>query len=168
MMKNQEMQEDEIFAPKSPQSTQRSQSSAIPATAYEQAPPSQRGTRMTQIRRIFTDMRAAVSSVASVFNRNPSAFICVHLRLIFVSLSDRTQKIQFELFPQSSTILVTKYEKAATSQFRTRMTRIARIFTDLCASVLSVQSVFYCLPSAFICVHPRQISIRKTQEALAI
>jgi len=27
-----------------------------------------------------------------------SAFICVHLRLIFVSLSDRTQEIQFELF----------------------------------------------------------------------
>ncbi len=26
-----------------------------------------------------------------------SAFICVHLRLIFVSLSDRTQEIQFEL-----------------------------------------------------------------------
>jgi hypothetical protein len=28
-----------------------------------------------------------------------SAFICVHLRLIFVSLSDRTRKIKFELFP---------------------------------------------------------------------
>jgi hypothetical protein len=30
--------------------------------------------------------------------RKISAFICVHLRLIFVSLSDRTQEIQFELF----------------------------------------------------------------------
>jgi hypothetical protein len=28
-----------------------------------------------------------------------SAFICVHLRLIFVSLRDRTQEIQFNLFP---------------------------------------------------------------------
>ena len=31
--------------------------------------------------------------------RQISAFICVHLRLISVSLSDRTQNIQFELFP---------------------------------------------------------------------
>ena len=67
---------------KSPQSTQRSQSLAIPATAYEPAPPSQRGTRMM---RIFTDLHASVSSVASILYRIPSAFICVHLRLIFVS-----------------------------------------------------------------------------------
>jgi hypothetical protein len=40
---------------KSPQSTQRSQSSTIPATAYEPAPPTRRRTRMTQIGRIFTD-----------------------------------------------------------------------------------------------------------------
>ncbi len=68
---------------KSPQSTQRSQSATIPVTAYETAPPSRRGTRMTQIRRIFTDPRASVSSAQSVFHRNPSAFIRVHLRLIF-------------------------------------------------------------------------------------
>jgi hypothetical protein len=88
-----------------------------------------------------------------------SAFICVYLRLIFVSLSDRIQKIKFELFPiqekiepanglikslqspqraQSSTIPVTTYEKATPSRFRTRMIRIARIFTDPCTSVQSV------------------------------
>ena len=57
----------------------------------------------------------------------------------------------------------------------TRMTRIGRIFTDTinpCASVSSVQSVFYCNPlcrvSAFICVHPRLIFSRKRQEALAV
>ncbi len=83
MMKNLDMQEDEIFALKPLQSMQRSQSSAIPATAYETAPPSQRGTRMTQIGRIFTDPCASVSSAQSVFYRHSSAFICVHLRLIF-------------------------------------------------------------------------------------
>jgi hypothetical protein len=98
----------------SPQSTQRSQSFAIPATKYETAPPSRRGTRMTRIARIFTDLCASVSTVApvdvahtygsrhtwrSVFYRNPSAFICVYLRLIFVSLNDRIQEIQFDLFP---------------------------------------------------------------------
>ena len=38
------------------------------------------------------------------------------------------------------------YEKIVTPQYRTRMTRIGRIFTDNfdpCASVSSVQSVFY-------------------------
>ena len=167
MMKNLDMRDDEIFALKSPQSMQRSQSSAIPATAYEPAPPSRRGTRMTRIARIFTDRCASASSVASILYRIPSAFICVHLRLIFVSLSDRTRKIQFKLFPQSSTIPVTMYEKAAASRRGTRMTRIGRIFTDPCASASSAQSAFYCLPSAFYCVHPRLIFSRKTQEALA-
>ncbi|MBU4220633.1 MAG: hypothetical protein KKA10_03265 [Euryarchaeota archaeon] len=68
---------------KSPQSTQRSQSATIPVTAYETAPPSRRGTRMTRISRIFTDPCASVSSAQSVFHRNSSAFIRVHLRLIF-------------------------------------------------------------------------------------
>jgi len=79
--------------------SQSTQSFAIPATTYETAPPSRRGTRMTRIAQIFTDPCVSASSALSVFYRNPSAFICVHLRLIFVSLSDRTQKIQFELFP---------------------------------------------------------------------
>ncbi len=73
----------------SPQSTQRSQSLAIPANAYEPAPPSRRGTRMTRIARIFADQCASVSSAQSAFYRNPSAFICVHLRLIF---SRKTQE----------------------------------------------------------------------------
>ncbi len=84
MIKNQDMQEDEIFALKSPQSTQRSQSSAIPATAYEPAPPlRRRGTRTEHIIRIFTYLPASISSAASILYHNPSAFICVHLRLIF-------------------------------------------------------------------------------------
>jgi len=40
----------------------------------------------------------------------------------------------------------TTYEKAAASRFRTRMTRIGRIFTDThnpCVSVSSAQSVFH-------------------------
>ena len=37
--------------------------------------------------------------MTSVLHHNPSAFICVHLRLIFVSLSARVQKIQNELMP---------------------------------------------------------------------
>ncbi|MCX9026639.1 MAG: hypothetical protein OIN86_00480 [Candidatus Methanoperedens sp.] len=92
MMKNLDMCDDEIF---SPGSWLKSQNSAIPATAYEMASPSGRGTRMTRIGRISTD------------TFNP------------------------------------------------------------CASASSSQSTFYCLPSAFYCVHPRLISNRKTQEALA-
>jgi len=72
------------------------QSSSIPITTYEKAAPSRYRTRMTRIARIFTDMCA---SEQSAFHFIPSAFICVHLRLIFVSLSDRTRKIQFEPFP---------------------------------------------------------------------
>jgi len=49
----------------------------------------------TRIRRY---PRASASSVQSVFHRIPSAIICVHLRLIFVSLSDRIREIQFKLF----------------------------------------------------------------------
>jgi hypothetical protein len=100
------------------------------------------------------------SSALSVFYRNPSAFICVHLRLIFVSLRDRARKIQFELFPiinddlniqhlsevyqgnelikspqskqrsQSSAISANKHETASSSRRGTRITRIARISTD--------------------------------------
>jgi hypothetical protein len=133
----------------------------------------------------WVDTRVSASSTQSVFYRNPSAFICVHLRLIFVSLSDKTQEIQLKLShiinenldvqrfsevyqgnsqikspqnkqrAQSTAIPVTTYEKAAPSRLRTRMTRIARIFTDPCASASSVQSVFYCPPPILICVHPR-------------
>jgi len=77
-------------------SPQRTQSSAF--TTNEEAVPSRLRTRMTRIARIFTDPCASASSAQSVFHRIPSAFICVHLRLIFVSLSDRIQKNQFKLF----------------------------------------------------------------------
>jgi hypothetical protein len=87
---------------KSPQSTQRAQSSAIPVSTYETAAPSRFRTRMTRIARIFTDPCASVSSMQSVFHSITSAFICVHLRLIFVSLSDRTQKIHSKLSSVSS------------------------------------------------------------------
>ena len=69
---------------------------------------------------------------------------------------------------QNFTIPVTVYETAPSSRQGTRMTRIGRISTDYPrASASSAQSVFYCLPSAFIRVHPRLIFNRKTQEALA-
>lgn len=68
------------------------------------------------------------------------------------------------LVPQRiiSVIFAFWYEKILTTQHRTRMTRIRRIFTDNfnpCASVSSVQSVFYhnkasigyLRSSAFIC-----------------
>lgn len=71
----------EVYQGNSPiKSPQRSQSLAIPATAYEPAPPSRRGTRMM---RIFTDYpRASASSVQSVFHRRSSAYVSVHPRLI--------------------------------------------------------------------------------------
>lgn len=42
---------------------------------------------------------------------------------------------------------VNTYEKAATSRFRTRMTQVARIFTDTCSSASFPLSVFYCIYS---------------------
>jgi len=62
-------------------------------------------TRMTRISQIFTDMSASVQSVCY---GNPSAFICVHLRLIFVSLSDIIQAIQFNLFHSCLNLLKNK------------------------------------------------------------
>ena len=41
---------------------------------HETAQPSQRGTRMTQIARIFTDPRASASSAQSAFYCNPSVY----------------------------------------------------------------------------------------------
>ena len=75
----------------SPQSSQRTQRSVIMAPWYGNA---QR--LRTRIMRIFTDLCVSASTVApvdvahtygsrhtwrSVFHHNPSAFICVHLRL---------------------------------------------------------------------------------------
>jgi hypothetical protein len=67
---------------------------------------------------------------------------------------------------QSLAIPATAYESALQSGRRTRMIKIGRIFTDMRASA-SVTSIIYRIPSAFIWVHPRLISRRKTQEALA-
>jgi len=91
-----------------------------------------------------------------------SAFICIHLRLIFVSLGDKIREIQFKLFPiinenrlvkspqkaQSFAISVTTYEEATPSRFRTRMTRI---FTDTIATAF-----YYTL---FTCVHLRLVFV---------
>ena len=67
------------------------------------------------------------------------------------------------------------FRKYCLRKFRTRMTRIGRIFTDTantCASVSSMQSVFHHVcsflkntaseteVSAFICVHPRLINLK--------
>ena len=68
---------------------------------------------------------------------------------------------------QNSAIPATAYEMTSPSRRGIRMIRIGRIFTDPCLSVSSVQSVFYGTPSAFIRVHPRLISSKNTQEALA-
>jgi hypothetical protein len=59
-----------------------------------------------------------------------------------------TQRAQISAMP------VITYVKAALSRFRTR---IARIFTDPCASA---QSVFHCTPSAFIMPKPCGFSDR--------
>jgi len=53
---------------------------------------------LTWIEQIFTNNFNPCASAQSVFHRIPSAFICVHLRLIFVSLSDRIREIQNILF----------------------------------------------------------------------
>ena len=47
-------------------------------------PYQQHRTRIIRLRQIFTDnQRASASSAQSMFHSNPSAFICVHPRLIF-------------------------------------------------------------------------------------
>src|SRR5659263_461569 len=61
---------------------------------------------------------------------------------ILIGLYAMNQKGHREKW-QSSAIPVTMYEKAAASRFRTRMTQIARIFTDKHASVSCERSAFY-------------------------
>jgi hypothetical protein len=66
-------------------------------------------------------------------------------------------------------------ERKAQPQCGTRMTRIQRIFTDLCQSATSVKSVFYrscsrmksigSKVSAFICVHPWLINLKGQLQA---
>jgi hypothetical protein len=71
---------------KSPQSTQRSLGFTIPATTYETAPSSGRGTRMT---RIFTDLRASMRSEFHYF-----------IHALSGSGSHFLEKIQLEEKPQ--------------------------------------------------------------------
>ena len=70
----------------SPQSSQRTQSTAIQAILFDKVQQLRIKTRITRLRPIFTDnQRASASSAQSMFHSNPSAFICVHPRLIFDS-----------------------------------------------------------------------------------
>jgi hypothetical protein len=72
------------------------QSLAIPGTTYEKAPPSRHRTRMTRIARICTDNhpRLSASSAQSVFHCIASAFICVHLRLIFLNFDTISSRME--------------------------------------------------------------------------
>jgi hypothetical protein len=61
----------------SPQSSQRTQSTAILAILFENVQQQRIKTRITRFRQIFTDnQRASASSAQSMFHSNPSAFIC--------------------------------------------------------------------------------------------
>lgn len=62
-------------------SQQRTQNFTIPVNKYEKVTVSRFRTQMTRIAQIFTDPCASVSSAQSAFYRDPSALICVHLRL---------------------------------------------------------------------------------------
>ncbi|HWR26285.1 MAG TPA: hypothetical protein VN316_00235 [candidate division Zixibacteria bacterium] len=84
----------------------------------------------------------------------------------------RGEVMQINLSPQraqrtqSAAATFGLWYEIATWRIRTRMTRIARIFTDPCASASSAQSVFHPNKfvgylSAFICVHLRLIKISR-------
>jgi hypothetical protein len=111
---------------------------------HETAQPSRRGTWMTAIVRIFTDPRASASSAQSVFYRRFYAFICGHLRLNCVSLSDRTRKIKFELFP-----IQEKIESANNDQ----------IHSCLILSKNNQQNNHFFAPFASFAVKNRRLSI---------
>ena len=77
----------------------------------------------------------------------------LHLRLIDYITLQKAKSIAAMFFET----FLARPRKFPKPQYRTRMTRIARIFTDPCASASSVQSVFHLNTSAFICVHLRLI-----------
>jgi len=116
---------------KSPQSTQ---SFAIPATAYETALQSRRGTRMTQIGRIFTDILYYHASLFPTLDNKPQ----------------RSQRTQSRI----GKLCAIRVLSGVLTLFETWLTRI---YTYLCVSASSVQSVFHCPPPILICVHPRLI-----------
>ncbi|MDP3103484.1 MAG: hypothetical protein Q8M95_02630 [Candidatus Methanoperedens sp.] len=120
---------------------QISQSSAIPVTAYETAPPSRRGTRMTQIARIFTDQCASASTVAPVDVAHTYG-------------SRHTWSSAFHR--HSSAFIMPK--PCGFSTPRTRMPCGAYVDTPSRGVTLG----------AFISFHPRLILSRNTQEALAV
>jgi len=70
----------------SPQSSQRTQSAAIQAILFENVQQLRIKTRISWLRQIYMDNQcSSASSAQSMFHSNPSAFICVHLRLKFDS-----------------------------------------------------------------------------------
>ncbi len=78
----------EVFSRKycvySPQSSQRTQSTAILAILFENVQQQRIKRRITRLRQIFMDnQRTSALFVQSMFHSNPSAFICFNPRLIF-------------------------------------------------------------------------------------
>jgi hypothetical protein len=86
-----------------------------------------------------------------------------HPRLIFVSFSDRSHGLlkspQSTQRAQSCATPVTTFEKAAASRFRTRVTRIARIFTE---TYESARFVFHYIPTEFITLFNNILFLEKT------
>jgi len=115
---------------------------AIPVTTYETAAASRFRTRMTRIRRIFTDI---FDSCASLFH----------------SPDNKPQRSQSRIAKLCALRVLCGGLTLFTSW-------ITRIFTNPCASVSSVLSVFYCHTSAFICVHLRLISVSLSDRAQKI
>ncbi len=120
------------------------QSSALPVTKYEKAAALRFRTRMTRIGRIFTDIFDQCASRFNPPNNKPQR-------------SQRTQSRIANLCALcvlcgGLTLFIAKAEKINSKGG----TRMARMYTYPCASVSSVSSVFYFIPSSF-CVHPRQI-----------
>jgi len=116
--------------------TESMQSSVIPVATYEKATASRFRTRMTRIGRIFTDI---FHSCASLFHSPDNK-------------PQRSQRTQSRIAKLCALRVLCGGLTLFTSW-------ITRIFTNPCASVSSVLSVFYCHTSAFICVHLRLISV---------
>jgi hypothetical protein len=113
-----------------------------------------RGTRMTRIARIFTDIFNPLASVFHPLNNKPQRAQRTQSRIanlcaLCVLCGELT------LFPAN--------DEKTNSKGRTRMTRI---YTYPCVSASSAQSVFHSLPSALTYVHPRLIlsMLEKTAE----
>jgi len=65
------------YSVNSPQSSQRTQSTAIQAILFENVQQQRIKTRIIRLRQVFMDnQRASASFAQSMFHSNPSAFIC--------------------------------------------------------------------------------------------